>query len=164
LDLGCGFGRNYTELGERGLREGFVVYGMDIAHDVIYKAKTRVKKESQKLLAARISQGDAHSLRFKDEFFDAVYANDIPAKDVSDWKDVFRVVKLCGVLYVRLLYDVHYHRDEDRHDDWGFSEDVAKSMLLTPEFNTEFYSGVHQNEGQKRPHDTKYIVAKMRKR
>ncbi|MBU4511816.1 class I SAM-dependent methyltransferase [Patescibacteria group bacterium] len=66
LDLGCGAGRHVWYLA----KQGFDVYGIDIASDGIKKAKAMLK---QKKLKANLKVGDIYTkLPYQDNFFDAI--------------------------------------------------------------------------------------------
>jgi ubiquinone/menaquinone biosynthesis C-methylase UbiE len=65
LDLGCGTGRNLIFL----VREGFVVYGMDVSKVALRKAKEKLSREG---FGAELEKADMTALPYVEEFFDAI--------------------------------------------------------------------------------------------
>ncbi|MFA4819395.1 MAG: hypothetical protein WC613_00375 [Candidatus Aenigmatarchaeota archaeon] len=78
-------------------------------------------------------------------------------------KKVAELSQLIGVIFAKLLYQVDYHKDEDKERNWGVPLDTAKAWFTDPRFDVEFSYGVHGHEDKDMPHDTKYFITKMRK-
>lgn len=66
LDLCCGQGRHSLELARRGFSR---VYGMDLSHYLIQRAKRQARKEN---LPVQFKEGDARKIPYPVDTFDAV--------------------------------------------------------------------------------------------
>jgi ubiquinone/menaquinone biosynthesis C-methylase UbiE len=115
LDIGCGSGRDSIFLA----KQGFEVWGIDISKEAIKKAKEKFRAKNLHFLV-----GDIKDLKFKDEFFDAVYSGwvlqSIPLKKAS--LEIFRVLKKGGVAFLAFLLNTkiiatgkitEFHKKED---------------------------------------------------
>jgi ubiquinone/menaquinone biosynthesis C-methylase UbiE len=101
LDFGCGSGRHLILLA----KNGFDVYGFDIAEEGIHLAKEWLKKEN---LKADFKIGSLYEkLPYPDNFFDAVISiNSIHHGKIEDIrkaiKELKRVLRPGGLLFVNL--------------------------------------------------------------
>lgn len=99
LEIACGGG----QFGVMIVKETQADYvGLDLITELVRDAKTRAKDQH---VAAKFTQGDAHHLPFKDNFFDLVlisYSLHHFPKDSMDQvtDEVYRVLKSGGAYYV----------------------------------------------------------------
>jgi ubiquinone/menaquinone biosynthesis C-methylase UbiE len=104
LDLGCGSGRHVVYLA----KNGFEVYGIDIAKSGIKIAKNWLKEEK---LKANLKVGDIYKkLPYKGNFFDAIICIRTLNHGKIEWirrciKEMRRVLKPNGFIFVT----VHKH-------------------------------------------------------
>ncbi len=94
LDVGCGPGRDARIFANKG----YEVIGVDLSKNMIAAARKRVKNAKFKVM-------DIVNLKFKDNFFDGVWANAIlmhlPKKDVTKAiSEIRRVIKNKGIFYL----------------------------------------------------------------
>ena len=164
LDLGCGLGRNYIELAKKGLQ----VYGAEINPEAAKQAQVEVKIENirkELALPARLVVSDGNSLPFPDKTFDAIYSDCLHAGDIKNWNEAFRTIKDSGAIYIKLLYQFDFYRDEYKRFNRGTPVELVKSWFNVPGFDVEMREGVHNRDEYKaRTHETKYLIVKMRKR
>ena len=101
LDLGCGSGRHTVYLAQ----EGFDVYGIDIAHKGVKRAKILLDKRG---IHAALSVGSVRQLPYKNEVFDSI----ISVKVIHHGrigairetiKEIHRVLKPGGLIFVTVL-------------------------------------------------------------
>lgn len=99
LDAGCGEGRNSTYLG----KQGFKVWGIDIASPAVEKGKKWVKTEGLTKIV-NLSVGDVTKLPYEDDLFNAVYDSStiefIPERE-KYVEEVARVLKYKGLFFIR---------------------------------------------------------------
>ena len=101
LDLGCGSGRHVVYLA----KNGFEVYGIDIAKSGIKIAKEWLKEEG---LKANLKVGDIYKkLPYKDNFFDAIICIRTLNHGKIEWirrciKEMKRVLKPNGFIFVTI--------------------------------------------------------------
>jgi len=99
LDLGCGTGRHVVYLA----KNGFDVYGIDIAEDGIKIAKKWLKENN---LKANLKVGSIYQkLPYKDNFFDAVIStNTIHHERIKNIrkviKEIERILKPRGLIFI----------------------------------------------------------------
>ena len=118
LDLCCGQGRHSLELARRGYMN---ITGLDRSHYLVNRAR---KLSKQARLNVRFSEGDARSLRFKNDTFDAVIIAgnsfgyfELAKDDKRVLEELKRVLKPDG----KLLFDVadgKYIRDNFEPRSW----------------------------------------------
>jgi ubiquinone/menaquinone biosynthesis C-methylase UbiE len=101
LEVGCGPGANLWYLA----REGFTVYGVDGSSTAIDYAKKRLNDECPDWFG-KLVIGDAISLEFEDNFFDAVIDNEAITHNSfenskSIYDEIARVTKKGGRLFSR---------------------------------------------------------------
>ncbi|MEM2936138.1 MAG: class I SAM-dependent methyltransferase [Candidatus Bathyarchaeia archaeon] len=98
LDAGCGEGRNSIYLA----KQGFKIYGIDIALPAIETGKRWVKSEGlTEMVNLRV--GDITKLPYEDNFFDAVidsYTMEFIPKKEDYVKEVVRVLKSEGLFFI----------------------------------------------------------------
>jgi len=101
LDLGCGTGRHVIYLA----KNGFDVYGFDIAEEGIRLTKEWLKKEG---LKANFKIGSIYKkLPYKDNFFDAIISTHVihhgKIEDIRKAiKEIKRVLKPGGIIFINL--------------------------------------------------------------
>jgi len=101
LDLGCGTGRHVVYLA----KNGFDVYGYDIAEERIRQTKEWLKEEG---LKANFKIGSIYErLPYKDDFFDAVIStHTIHHGKIENIKkaikEIERVLKPGGIIFINL--------------------------------------------------------------
>ena len=98
LDAGCGEGRNSIYMA----KQGFKIYGIDIASPAIEKGKRWAKSEGlTEMVNLRV--GDVTKLLYEDNFFDAVidsYTIEFILKKEHYVKEVARVFKSEGLFFL----------------------------------------------------------------
>lgn len=97
LEVGCGVGANLWYL----IREGFDVYGLDGSKTAIRKCFDRLEKQG---LSCHLTAGDACSMDFPDEVFDAIVDVEcIYANTIADIKKilgrVYQTLKTGGLFF-----------------------------------------------------------------
>ena len=109
LDLGCGSGRDSIYL----TKLGYEVWGTDNSKEAIDKAKQ--KFSSNKL---HFSVADAKIINFENDFFNVVYSGWV-LNVVNDLKkpakEIYRVLKKKGFVYLALLLNIFYVSGEKEH-------------------------------------------------
>ncbi|OGJ89600.1 MAG: D-alanine--D-alanine ligase [Candidatus Raymondbacteria bacterium RifOxyA12_full_50_37] len=118
LDLCCGQGRHSLELARRNFQN---IEGLDRSNFLIQKAKSQAKKEC---LSVRFREGDARSLPFSADAFDAVmilgnsfgYFETVE-DDLRILKEVFRALKPWGRLLIEVS-DGDYLRKKFQPRSW----------------------------------------------
>lgn len=101
LDLGCGSGRHLVFLA----KNGFEVYGIDIAKHGIKIAKEWLKRER---LKADLRVGDIYKrLPYKDNFFDAIISIKTLHHGKIEWirraiKEIKRILRPNGLIFVTI--------------------------------------------------------------
>jgi SAM-dependent methyltransferase len=101
LDLGCGSGRHLVFLA----KNGFDVYGIDIAKSGIKLAKNWLKEEK---LKAHLKIGDIYKkLPYKDNFFDAIVSTQTLhhnriEKIRKAIKEIERILKPGGLIFITM--------------------------------------------------------------
>ena len=103
LDVCVGAGTHVVYLA----KEGFEVYGIDIAPSAVKRTKEKLKKAK---LKAHISVGNAYKLKFKKEFFDFVFdrgcLHHIPKEHQQSYvKGVYKVLKKGGPYMLEAFSD-----------------------------------------------------------
>ena len=101
LDLACGQGRHSLELARNGYSN---IYGLDLSHYLIRKAKSIMQHEGLKV---NFKEGDARKLPYPTDMFDAVmilgnsfgYFESIE-DDILILKEVHRVLKPGGIFLI----------------------------------------------------------------
>ena len=104
LDLACGFGRLSVPLAKKG----FEVCGVDIAKNLLQKAREKAKKERVKI---EFKHGEFLKIPYKDKTFDAViiiwssFCHLLTKKvQVKALKEIKRVLKKQGIVIIDLPY------------------------------------------------------------
>ncbi len=105
LDIGCGPGITVEHL----VKQGFEVYGVDIATEMINECQ----KEFGHLPAAHFSVGKIEAINFPDSFFDVILCIGVVEyvdADVAAIKEMARVAKPGGIIIVTLPNKVSPYR------------------------------------------------------
>ncbi len=118
LDLCCGQGRHVLELARRGFSK---IYGLDLSHYLIQRAKRQAKKEN---LPVQFKEGDARKLPYSQDTFDAVmilgnsfgYFETL-AEDLRVLKDVLKILKPRGEILIDVS-DGDYLKENFKPHSW----------------------------------------------
>lgn len=123
LDLCCGQGRHSLELAKRGFVN---VEGLDRSHYLIQRARQRAKMLG---LPTRFKEGDARTLPYKNDEFDAVLVMgnsfgyfDTVEDDLRVIKEVVRVLKPWGRLLIDLA-DGEFLKENFHKRSWEWIDD-----------------------------------------
>ena len=139
LEVGCGPGANVWYMA----REGFCVCGIDGSSTAIDRAKQRLKKEH---LKANLITGDAASLPYLENYFDAVVDNECLAhnskKDTENiLREICRVLKKGGLFYSRTftskVYLGHSHKKTGSFEYYDVSDGPFAGRGLVRVINRE---------------------------
>jgi len=137
LDLGCGTGRHVVYLA----KNGFDVYGYDIAEEEIRQTKEWLKEEG---LKANFKIGSIYErLPYKDDFFDAVIStHTIHHGKIENIKkaikEIERVLKPGGIIFINLRkrrirkYDPERPIIIERHGKQKVSYKIIAIRTYTP--------------------------------
>lgn len=132
LDAGCGAGRNYIALCELGMR----AYGIDLRQEAIDMARDETRKEG---VPARIVHGDLRFLPFPYGFFDAVFANAVPAVVTAyAWENALRCMKIGGRGFFRLIQRREYNDARYKNGDWFVDAGEVRKWFEYPGYKVEF--------------------------
>lgn len=121
LDLGCGAGRHTVFLA----REGFQVFGVDIAENGLMHTRDWLAREN---LTAELKRGDIEEIPYPDEFFDAVISiYVIYHKTIAGMQrvvgEIYRVLKPGGLALISLQSKRGYR--------YRFGEEIEPDTFLT---------------------------------
>lgn len=121
LDLGCGAGRHTVFLA----REGFQVFGIDIAENGLMHTRDWLAREN---LTAELKRGDIEQISYPDEFFDAVISiYVIYHKTIAGMQrvvgEIYRVLKPGGLALISLQTKRGYR--------YRFGEEIEPDTFLT---------------------------------
>ncbi len=121
LDLGCGAGRHLVYLA----REGFEVYGLDIAENGLSHAREWLTREG---LAAELRRGDIAEIPYPEQFFDAVISlYVIYHKTLAEMRQVIgeihRVLRPGGLALVSLM--------SRRGHRYGHGQEIEPGTFIT---------------------------------
>ncbi|MBN1764278.1 MAG: class I SAM-dependent methyltransferase [Sedimentisphaerales bacterium] len=115
LDYGCGYGRIGDQLLGSGYKE---IFGIDVSEKMIEQASRRYPQIEFTLLNDNI-------LRYEDEYFDAVVLfavltcvpGDVAQQEII--RDIYRVLRFGGILYVSDLPLQEDERNQARYRDYA---------------------------------------------
>ena len=131
LDCGCGNGRNFMYLAEKG----FDVYGTDISTDIIKKNKIKFKKYKNKFFS-----GDIRSLDFNEKYFDVIISEgSLYYQDIKNIKltinKFYHLLKTNGILrvYTKSINDNFFHTfDKTKSKEYKVqAKHWAKGLVLS---------------------------------
>ena len=159
LDLGCGPGRDSKIFSNKGYK----VIGVDLSKEMIKVAKQRVKTANFKVM-------DLRNMSFKDNYFDAIWANaifmHISKKEISQAiKETLRILKKDGILYIsikegkgeELLPDKRYGGVKKF---WSFYQKNEFEKLLNESGFTILDSYIEKQDSSYATHPWIYIFCK----
>lgn len=101
LDVGCGPGEMVMDL----VQEERVLYGIDIAQEMVDRAKGRLAKVENLTNQVHLSVGDIENLDFEDNQFDLIICSGVIeylSDDVKWLKEINRVLKKDGHLIINV--------------------------------------------------------------
>lgn len=157
LDACCGAGRNYIALSKMG----YDVYATDSNYYAIEIAKDESIKNE---IPVKVFMSSLKLLPFSDEFFDAVYANAVPAKKTREsWDDVFRVMKKDARAYLNLIQGIMHYDNKYNTNDWFFeTDDVIKWFPLNGRTADVSQRTVIENHVVRGKQSVTYLLLKVR--
>ena len=127
LDVGCGHGRNYIALEEKGCK----VYGMDMSEKALIDAKKYIRKKG---MLTRLVGGDVGKLPFMEGCFDAIYGNALPAKETAGrWGDITRPLGRGGKAFIKFVNGVFYMDTQFEGKNFMVEPKEVRSWFGNPE-------------------------------
>ena len=134
LDAGCGEGRNLVYF----LRDGYEVFGIDREPGAIRMLQFMSRSIRPGYDLDNFAVGTLEALPYSDQSFDVLICSAVlhfaedEAHFLSMTDELFRVLKLQGIMFIRMTSDIGLNGEVKKLDDWKYLlPDGSVRFLLT---------------------------------